>query len=350
MFALKYRYWFILLLAVYSFLNTLYAEALVYYRIDLPPGFVLGVFVLTVLLIWEGNRWLEHLLPKAPHLLGRPVHPLLVRFVSSLVITAVVVLIPGWLVGRFYLGYSREQMQLPLKLVLMFGFRVNLFLNTINAVYFFIQRFRETQLEAEQFKKISVQAQLQSLKNQVNPHFLFNNLNVLTSLVNKDPVTATEFIEEFSKVYRYVLTHSDKELIELSRELEFIRSYGYLLEKRFSQGLQISIDVPDAYLGYYVVPVALQMLFENAIKHNISSRNRPLIIQVLVTHYPADHSPGLMVQNNLQPKSAPEKSTKIGLENISRRYQFVSKRQVEVLQDEQSFRVTLPLIQIQHIS
>lgn len=349
MFALKYRYWFILLLAVYSFLNTLYAEALAYYRIDLPPGFVLGIFIWTVLLIWEGNRWLEHLLPKVPYLFGRPIHPLLVRFVSSLVITAAVILVPGWLVGRFYLGYSGEQMHLPLKLILMFAFRVNLFLNTINAVYFFIQRFRETQLEAEQFKKISVQAQLQSLKNQVNPHFLFNNLNALTSLVNKDPVAATEFIEEFSKVYRYVLTHSDKELIELRRELEFIRSYGYLLEKRFPQGLQISIDIPDAYLDYYVVPVALQMLFENAIKHNISSRNRPLIIQMMVTHSPAGHLPGLMVQNNLQPKPAPEKSTKIGLENISRRYQFVSKRQVEVLQDQQSFRVTLPLIQIQHI-
>ncbi len=345
MFAHKFRYWFILLLATYSFLNTLYVEALPYYQIQLSLPFIWGVFESVVLLVWEGNRLLEGILPKTPQLLGRSIHPLVVTFASSLLMTFVVILVPGWLVGTFYLGYAGQQLQLPLKLVLMFAFRVNLFLNTINAVYFFIQQFRETQLEAERFKKISVQAQLQSLKNQVNPHFLFNNLNTLSSLVNKDAAMATEFIEEFAKVYRYVLAQSDKELVELRSELEFIRSYKYLLEKRFSQSLQITIDVPEAHLDYYVVPVVLQMLFENAIKHNISSRNRPLTIQVFV-----DDSPSLTVMNNLQPKPVPEPSTLIGLENISRRYQFVSKRQVEVFQDGQLFRVTIPLIQIQLVN
>ncbi len=341
MFAHRYRYLFILLLAVYSFVNTLYVEALVYYQIRLPSGFVLAVFVGIVGLVWEGNRILEKWIPVWAAGLKGHIHPLVITFVASMVMTAVVIGLPAWLLAKYYLGYSPDAMRLPLKITLAFAFRINLFLNTLNAIFYLVQQVRTTQVEAERFKKVSAQAQFQSLKNQVNPHFLFNSLNVLATLVYKDPEASTEFIEQMANVYRYVLKQYDKELVDLRSELEFIQSYVYLLEKRFGQGLRVEIEVPEALLDYYIVPVALQMLFENAIKHNVSSRNRPLVIRVT-----ADSSPALTVVNNYQPKTEKEPSTLIGLDNISRRYEFVSKRPVVVTQTEDCFGVALPLIHL----
>jgi LytS/YehU family sensor histidine kinase len=246
-----------------------------------------------------------------------------------------------WLLARYYLHLSPSGMHLPVKITMAFAFRINLFLNTINAIFFLLQQVRDSQLEAERFRKISAQAQFQSLKDQVNPHFLFNSLNVLSSLVHKDAEASTEFIDQLARVYRYLLKQYDKELVEVGSEMEFIYSYVYLLEKRFGNSLRVQMEVPEEYLSLYIVPVALQMLFENAIKHNVSSRSRPLVITVTV-----DSSPAITVINNLQPKLEKDPSTQIGLDNISRRYEFVTKRSVAVIQDENYFRVTLPLIRL----
>lgn len=345
MFAHRYRYGFIALIAVYSYLNTLYVEAFDYYRIPLTGWEALAFFFVLVFCIWEGNRLLESGLRRIQDairsVVHRQVHPLIVMFAGSIVITTLAVGIPMFVLARYQFHYTWEQMQMPAKLAFTLGFRVNLFLNTLNAIFFFLRQQREAQLETERFKKISVQAQFQSLKNQVNPHFLFNNLNVLSRLVYKDPAVASEFIEELANVYRYVLQNFEKELIELRTELGFLQSYRFLLEKRFGQSLQIDIAIPEQYHNYYLVPVALQMLIENAIKHNISSRNHPLHIRVYV-----DENQQLVVQNNLQPKQEKELSTQIGLENIAQRYQFVSRQTITIRSEADSFAVWLPLLQI----
>ncbi len=345
MFSHRYRYLFIVFIAVYSYVNTLYVEALAYYKIPLQGWELLAFFIFIVFCFWEGNRWIEQQAARIRKVLlpvtGREIHPLLVMFGGSILLTFLVVVIPAYLVARYKFDYNWQQMTMPLKLALTLGFRVNLFLNTLHAIFFFLRQQREAQLEAERLKKISAQAQFQSLKNQVNPHFLFNNLNVLSTLVYKDPAVASEFIEELAKVYRYVLQNFEKELIELHTELDFIRSYRYLLEKRFGNSLQITIEVPEKFYNHCIVPVALQMLIENAIKHNVGSRNRPLHIYVYV-----DDNQQLVVRNNQQLKQEKEVSTQIGLENISQRYQFVSRQTITVLQEIDYFTIKLPLLQL----
>ena len=339
MFAHRYRYGFMLLLGVYSYLNTLYVEALTNYRIDAPEWVVAASITAIVVLVWESNRLLEAAVPTLRRRLPVSVHPLIVQFLGSLPLVLLTVTALIWSVATFYLAFTPDGLRLPLKLSLVFGFRVNLFLQTVNAVYFLLRQFRQAQLEAAELKKVSAQAQLQLLKAQINPHFLFNNFNVLSSLVDKDPKIAQEFIQQLASVYRYVLDQNNKELVTLGEEMQFLRSYGYLLNKRFNGGLRINFDVPDSHLHYYIVPVALQMVFENAIKHNVNSHSRPLHIRVSV-----DDSPSIIVVNNIQPKADVEPSTRVGLANIRQRYQFITKRTIHILRTEDTFRVILPLL------
>jgi LytS/YehU family sensor histidine kinase len=160
-------------------------------------------------------------------------------------------------------------------------------------------------------------------------------------MVIKDNPEANHFIEEFSKVYRYILSNQEKELVELRTELEFIQSYIFLLQKRFDEGLIVAVNIPNQYQSYYMVPAALQMLIENAIKHNVVSKNRPLHINVY-----ANGNETLNVKNNLQPRVAAEPSTRIGLQNIHKRYELISGRDVIVKKSEFEFEVSLPLLQL----
>jgi two-component system, LytTR family, sensor kinase len=182
------------------------------------------------------------------------------------------------------------------------------------------------------------------VKNQVNPHFLFNNLNVLSGMIIKDNPEANHFIEEFSKVYRYILSNQEKELVELRSELEFIQPYVFLLQKRFNEGLTVVVNIPERYQSYHVVPAALQMLIENAIKHNIVSRNKPLYITI---H--ANGNDTLIVSNNLQLRKTEEPSTKIGLQNIRKRYELITGRHIVVTETDNIFKVILPLLNLNQV-
>jgi len=221
---------------------------------------------------------------------------------------------------------------------LMYGARVSLFLHTLNAIFFYVNAYKTKQLEAEELKRINTQAQLQSIKNQVNPHFLFNNLNVLSSLVMTDNPDANKFIEEFSTVYRHILNSQEKELIELRTELDYIKPYIFLLQKRFPDSISIVLDIPESYQDWYILPVALQMLIENAIKHNIVSRAKPLQVSITVK------DEQLVVKNNLQIKTQVEHSTQIGLQNITQRYKIITGKTINIDKGQNSFSVSLPLI------
>lgn len=341
MFSNRYRYLIIAFLGTYTFANILYMEAIEYYGLHVSKPYLLLLILVISVLIWEGNRAIEIYLNRLRALVGRKIHPMLLAFLLSLVVTLLAIFTPAFVLGQYVLQLPDRELRLGMKLILATGFRINLFLNTLNVVFFFLKQLRESQVEAEQFRKMSLQAQFQSLKDQVNPHFLFNNLNVLSTLVYKDPEVALEFIQQFSNVYRYVLQSGEKELVEVSEEINFMASYVYLLRTRFSDSLDIQIDLPHYILNWYTVPVALQMLMENAIKHNISSKNKPLRIEVFV-----GEGPSLVVRNNIQPKQKMEESTHIGLKNIARRYDFVSGKKVEVVRDADWFMVKLPLLQL----
>lgn len=341
MFQHKYRYLFISVLAVFTFLNTVLCEVYHYFNIEIEWYYSLLTIFLVTLLTWEGNRLLQPLVSRLfPPSKKRNAYLLCFFLAGSVLSFAATVLVVD-IVGSVLHPFSWPQLMVPLKLNIIYAGLVNLLLHLLNTILFFFHEYKKKWEEAEELRRSSEQAQLQLIKNQVNPHFLFNNLNVLSSLVIQTNPEANEFIEEFSKVYRYILNSQDKELIELQTELDFIKPYIFLLKKRFDNGLEIALDIPEQYKRTYVIPVALQMLIENAIKHNVVSRARPLLIEVGVSK---DNS--LIVKNNLQPRQYAEPGNQIGLQNIRKRYELISGKKIDVKHTEDEFVVSLPLLHL----
>ena len=221
------------------------------------------------------------------------------------------------------------------------SFTILALVSTLYESVFFYDRWKQTIIETEQLKRENVQSQLEGLKNQVNPHFLFNSLNTLTYIIPEDADKAVKFVQKLSKVYRYILEIKDKKLISIEEELDFLQSYIFLLEERFGSNLITQIEVPEAIKTLHIVPLSLQILFENAIKHNIISSDRPLSIIVF-----AENDTRLIVKNTLQKKKQSMPSTQVGLQNIKNRYAYFSDEKVEITETHQEFIVSLPLIRI----
>lgn len=200
-------------------------------------------------------------------------------------------------------------------------------------------RLTEANTQLLKLQKENLQSQFEVLKQQVNPHFLFNSLNVLTSLIKVDAELAESFTERLSKVYRYVLENKDKDLVTLATEMDFIRAYVFLLDIRFSKKVFVSINIEEKNLDSYVVPLALQLLIENAIKHNTFSRKTPLKIEIFV-----DDKRYLNIVNNLQNRKMQMVSTGVGLVNISKRYTLLSEEQPVFEMTGSHFVAKIPLI------
>jgi LytS/YehU family sensor histidine kinase len=213
--------------------------------------------------------------------------------------------------------------------------------------YYFVERERskrnlqEKILLSTRLQKETFQAQLEGLRNQINPHFLFNSLNVLRSLITFNKAQAMEFVKRLSTVYRSLLVHSEKKLVSLEQEMKLTEAYIYLLITRFGASLRFEINIQKEHLNLLLPPGSLQMLIENAVKHNGSTRKNPLCINI----NSKDHS--LIIKNNLQPRLDKIESTKTGLQNIRRRYELLSNREIELKSTEEEFSVLLPLLEKQ---
>ncbi|MCB0662140.1 MAG: histidine kinase, partial [Saprospiraceae bacterium] len=193
---------------------------------------------------------------------------------------------------------------------------VFLVLSVYEAIFLYVQ-WKKALLEKELVKQEHIRSQLEGLRNQVNPHFLFNSLNTLMSIVADDQQLAIRYVQKLSKVFRYVLENRDEQLIRLETELDFIDNYVFLQKERFQENLQVKIDIKEQDKNSFIVPLSLQILFENAIKHNIISKKNPLTIEVFT-----NEDGKLVVRNNLQVKNNVMPGTKVGLENIKKRYAF----------------------------
>jgi hypothetical protein len=215
---------------------------------------------------------------------------------------------------------------------------VTLLVNAIFTAIAFFKIWRQSVKETEELKRESLSAEFETLKSQINPHFLFNALNTLTNLIEEHPKQATDFVLKLSSVYRYVLTQKDKQLVTLKEEFDFIKAYIYLNQIRFGSNLIVSIEVPITFHQTKLVTLALQMLIENCIKHNIISAQHPLTIKLYI------EGDRLIVKNNLQKKQQNIDSNGIGLNNIVHRYGFLTDKKVEITEDSTSFIVSLPLI------
>ncbi|MBB4806911.1 sensor histidine kinase YesM [Chryseobacterium defluvii] len=184
----------------------------------------------------------------------------------------------------------------------------------------------------------SANAQFETLKNQLDPHFLFNSLNVLSSLIDENPRQAQKFTASMSKIYRYVLEQKDKELVTVEDELEFAKTYCELLKTRFEDSVDFIFDVKKEDFRRYVVPLSLQLLLENCIKHNFATSSKPLVIKVF------SENDTLCIENNLQVREQMKESAGIGLANIVQRYSLLTRRNVFIEKSEDYFKVKLPIL------
>ncbi|MFT4759004.1 MAG: two-component system LytT family sensor kinase [Paraglaciecola sp.] len=232
---------------------------------------------------------------------------------------------------------GNEDESVPLSGVFAPYITILLMIAVYESIYFYYQLKLSIQ-EKEEVRRAQLRSELEGLRNQVNPHFLFNSLNTLMNIVAEDQNLAISFLKRLSKVYRYVLDNRREQLIPLSTEMEFMESYIFLQKERFQSNLNIEMNVPSAYLNHQIIPLAMQILFENAIKHNIVSSKKPLTIRVFVV------DEKLVIENNLQRKNTVMPGTQVGLENVKTRYRIFTEREVEILETELAFRVALPLI------
>jgi ligand-binding sensor domain-containing protein len=203
-----------------------------------------------------------------------------------------------------------------------------------------IIRAREKQIEREAYlQREKAISQLETLKSQVNPHFLFNSFNTLTVLIEEDSETAVEYVEKLSDFYRSILQYREQSLISVEEEMKIVEAYFFLLQKRYGKNIILLLDV-NGHTGK-IVPLTLQILVENAVKHNIISSSKPLTISISTTH---QH---IIVNNNLQPKLTRERSTGFGLQSIQNHYGMITHKKVEVTSDNGYFEVRIPLLETQ---
>jgi len=204
--------------------------------------------------------------------------------------------------------------------------------------FYFYKAYQENKVKEQKIIAGTASAQFESLKNQIDPHFLFNSLNVLSSLIEENPESAQKFTTSLSKVYRYVLEQKDKELVSVAEELKFAKTYMNLLKMRFENS--ITFEIPENFENdeAKVVPLSLQLLLENCIKHNVASESKPLHVKITIENNQ------LVVTNNLQKKEVLSDRKGVGLQNIVNRYAILTKRNVLVDESEQEFKIFLPIL------
>ena len=218
------------------------------------------------------------------------------------------------------------------------GFTINVIVLLL--LYGIEQFYRSQQalVENEALKRENITAQFEVLKQQVNPHFLFNSLNILKTMVKAKEDQAEEYVLKLSEVYRYLLQSNLKDKVHVSEELSLLESYSYMLKVRFEDNISLEINLNKEANNSWMPPLILQLLVENCVKHNVVSQNKPLKIELFNTN---EH---IIIRNNLQPKRSVEPSTNIGLENLKKRYGLLTEKPVLIHKTEQYFEVLLPII------
>jgi sensor histidine kinase YesM len=286
--------------------------------------------------LWLGNDYLSNLFYKKVELKSKPGQKFLIGILIMMIYSFIAIVLVDFLWHFLFARAELSTFQMPKFQLIAILMGVTFIMSFGLSLKDFIEEKKLDLIKEEKLKTEIIKLEYETLKNQVNPHFLFNSLNALTSLVAEND-EAVRFIKNLADVYRYVLDQKDKELVELDRELEFVSAYLYLHQIRFGKNLEIEICKAPA--NKMVVPLAVQMLVENAIKHNEISIDAPLKILIyLETDF-------LVVENNLQLKSMVGNSSKIGLENIKLRYAYLTKSEIIIESKDNKFTVKIPLME-----
>lgn len=271
----------------------------------------------------------------------RPYRSLLIALSFHFTYSTIVIFLCNWFWFIFITGESLQHFLTYGWFIIGGEYFVLFLITAIIYAQSFFKEWREQVIYKENFKQEAIALHLQVMQNQVNPHFLFNSLNTLGSLIDIDKEKAKQFTLELSQFYRELLHFKNKELVPVSDEINFVRKYIYLQKIRFADNFDVQIRL-DPKNGSEVIPMSVQMMVENAVKHNVISKEHPLNICI---YQPNDTE--IVVENNYQPKENIEGSNKIGLENLRQRYLFLTNKELRIEKTDETFRVIFPIVKLE---
>jgi len=306
------------------------------FQSDVPKKIFFFFYLLFFNFNVEGSLFFDRYLNKVLPWFNAPKKRILIQSAFVILWTLITLGLPF---VRWYFINEQSLIYPPASIIIFIGSIVFLFsfIGISMSINFFTQ-WQNSSLNAEYYKQEKLKADYRVLQNQLNPHFLFNSLNVLISEIKHNPTTAVEFTRKLSKVYRYVLQSKSHDLIALKNELEFIQSFIYLHKIRIGDNLECTVDVSEEMLHLQLPPLTLQILFENAIKHNIA--NEENVLKISVT---SGENDTLIISNNLQSIDTAE-STNTGLSNLGKRFELLKKGGFIYKEQDGNFIVTIPLI------
>jgi sensor histidine kinase YesM len=262
------------------------------------------------------------------------------RVIIQIIATVIIGVAVSTLITLFAHWLDRYEEDLILVLIsnALVAAVVNFILMIILEAWIFFYESKKAKIKAEDLAKELSQIKFEVLKSQINPHFMFNSLNVLSGLMDEDIRKAQQFLDEFSVIYRYVLETIDKTLVTLSEELSFARSYIYLQQMRYGDKLHFKVNLPADILQCCIPPLSLQTVLENATKHNLISDSQPLRIEI------SGDADGLLIKNNIQPKFSKGTSTGLGQKNLAKRYALIGEETPRFMVKTNHYVVKLPIL------
>lgn len=338
MFNNKYKYIFALALGVYSFLNIYFLDGdrLFAAKLDATPLLILILFL--CFSVWMINWGIQSFYSYK----SIKFHPLILQFAASAMGMVILSFISSEISGVILGGPFSFSLQNFL-LTLAFTSRINLFLNSVNAIYFFSEKLKQKAVETEKLRLLTSEAKLESINSHLNPHFFFNNLSALSVLIHQDVKLADRYLQKLSEIYRYILNNRHNELVKLDKELLFLENYLELLTIRFDQSIRFKVNIDPDFNESFLPPAVLQLLVENVVKHNYFTQKEPLEVKI----FSEGHA--LKILNKKQIKEVVDESTGIGLQNISDRYRFLNQR-IRVENQTDHFLVEIPLIDAKELT
>jgi len=305
--------------------------------IDSMYWFGYAYFIFIAFCIWQGNRWLLFKQRENMNWFSNPIRKLTLLVAANVFYTAplTVVLIYGW---YLFSGIGPVDWSI-VQLVTLANVICVIFVTHAYETVFLIKERQSDLVNFEKLERAKVESELEALKSQIDPHFMFNSLNTLAYLIENDRERALQFNESLSDVYRYILMNKQKELVTLKEEIEFANNYFVLIRIRFGLGVSFEVEELTDIENKLLAPISLQLLLENAVKHNEFSERQPLGIRLKID------GQFVQVSNNLQPKQV-RNSSKVGLRNLQERYRLVVGKEVIVEQSKEEFVVRLPFLEV----
>ena len=295
--------------------------------------------IMIAFIIWEGNRYLHFSLRSYFDWINKPLQKIAILLLSITFYTVpvAVLLLVGWY-NIFTDGPVNWNIVSQSTLIILVAVT---FITHVYETAFLVKESESEMIRYEQMERAKAEAELEALKNQIDPHFIFNSLNTLSHLIEEKPIRAKQFNDNLADVYRYILQNKARDLVLLRDELDFVKSYFVLLQIRFERAIELDIKLDEKMLDQYLVPpISLQILAENAIKHNEFSEALPLLIEISI------EDGALIMHNTVRRKKLRRTSSGIGLQNLRERYRLSTDQEISILDSESDFTVSLPVLKI----